>query len=1055
MSPASRSPVPYALFFLSGISGLVYQVVWVRQFGNLFGNTVHSAALVTAVFMCGLGVGSYLAGVWADRQAGRGAPALLAAYGWSEVAIGVLGAILAWVLPRLAGISAAISSYTRDGRGWYELSAGSHALRYAVAAILLAPMTLLMGGTLTLLIRYLVAGDLARAGARIGALYGFNTAGAALGCFLTDFALVPALGLGRTQIASAAINLAVGAAAAWAAKQPSNTAASTAAPAADASTGAPAAAPEEGARHAVALTAAAIALTGFAGMGMEIVWLRFLSGALGQFRAVFSLLLTVILVGMWAGALLGGWIHRRFGRPATAYVIVEALFVLATLALLASFDRAAIDRHLVEMLRDAGAARGGLSRGAQAFAMARAIALVVGLPSLLMGASFPLANANVQRVEAQVGRRAGALYLANTAGSVLGSLLAGFVLLPRLGAQQSVLVLAVAAAVAVVPLQLTTRRSLAEDRPLDGGDYAFAAAFVALAAALVAWALVLPEDHLRRRSLPDPHGDRFIAVSEGPSELLAVGVDPFGNRRLWTNGHSMSTTDPEAQRYMRAFAHVPLLMTEAPRDVLVICFGVGNTVHAASLHPSVAHLDLADLSRNVLDHGRYFAATNGGVLDDPRMRVLVNDGRQHLRMMPPGSYDLVTLEPPPISYAGVSALYSKEFYELAKSRLKPEGFVTQWLPVEQLAAPETLALVRAFLDVFPNAVLLSGERRDLVLLGTTGPSLAFDVAAVARRLRDRPAVAADLERVQLGHLAEIAGTFAANTDTLRRVTAGAAPVTDDVPSMEYSVVSKFASTTIPRDLFDVGGLAAFCPACAGAPGLDDLAAHLRVLGRLYGSDAFLRARSLSPRPVEVDLPPLLEGDDGSVARAIARSGYLQRIVGIDSHGLPMSLRAEQLAALETFASAHPESSLAALRLGLAHLAADRFDTAEAALRRAAAAPDAIAPAHFGLARALRRLSRTEDAIAAYRRGIELAPRDVLAHLGLAEAIFARGKPDEALPEIQRVLEIDPHNGVAHRIVCADLARRGALDGARAACQRALEAGAEVDEKLLDRVGIGR
>src|SRR5262249_5870876 len=137
--PSPRSLAPYALFFCSGVSGLVYQAVWVRQFGNVFGNTVHSAALVTAVFMCGLGVGSYLAGVWADRRASQGRRALLAAYGWSEVLIGVLGVALALVLPRLAGLSASLSSYTRGAHGWSELATSTEVIRHAFAALLLGP----------------------------------------------------------------------------------------------------------------------------------------------------------------------------------------------------------------------------------------------------------------------------------------------------------------------------------------------------------------------------------------------------------------------------------------------------------------------------------------------------------------------------------------------------------------------------------------------------------------------------------------------------------------------------------------------------------------------------------------------------------------------------------------------------------------------------------------------------------------------------------------------------------------------------------------------------
>ena len=167
----------YLLFFCSGAAGLIYQIVWVREFGNVFGNTVYSASLVIAVFMCGLGLGSYLAGRWADRHYLDGPGVLLRAYGSMEAAIAVLGLGISILLPRLGELSAAISTYTTDATGWHVLTPASLLARYAIAVVLLAPITGLMGGTLTLLIRHLVRDDLEAAGFKVGALYGVNTAG--------------------------------------------------------------------------------------------------------------------------------------------------------------------------------------------------------------------------------------------------------------------------------------------------------------------------------------------------------------------------------------------------------------------------------------------------------------------------------------------------------------------------------------------------------------------------------------------------------------------------------------------------------------------------------------------------------------------------------------------------------------------------------------------------------------------------------------------------------------------------------------------------------------
>jgi spermidine synthase len=251
----------------------------------------------------------------------------------------------------------------------------------------------------------------------------------------------------------------------------------------------------------------------------------------------------------------------------------------------------------------------------------------------------------------------------------------------------------------------------------------------------------------------------------------------------------MSSTSRLSQRYMRGLAHIPLLAIANPQTVLVIGFGVGNTTHAATLHPSIQRVEVADLSRGILAHADYFANVNQRVLGDPRVAVYVNDGRQHLQMRPELSYDLVTLEPPPIGYAGVAALYSREFYELVRSRLKVGGYVSQWLPAYQVPSRTALAMIRAFIDVFPQTVLVSGAEADLLLLGVNDSRIEIDPARIAAALSRAPAVEADLRRLDLGSVREIVGTFVASPHTLHEATRDATATSDDHPMQEYDVRS--------------------------------------------------------------------------------------------------------------------------------------------------------------------------------------------------------------------------------------------------------------------------
>src|SRR5437867_1316522 len=218
---------------------------------------------------------------------------------------------------------------------------------------------------------------------------------------------------------------------------------------------------------AVALTSLALALSGFAAMGLEILWFRHFSILLGGFRAVYSLLLSVILIGIGAGSLLSGFLHRHTARPAQWLIVVQASFVVFTLLGLAIADARDIERVVIadrasqaaagRAIEVALSAESGWTRAATALWFnARPILLEVAIPALLMGFRFPLAHATIQRAERSVGRRAGVLYLSNTAGAVCGSLAAGFLLLPALGIQGSATILTVAAALAVVPLYLAT-----------------------------------------------------------------------------------------------------------------------------------------------------------------------------------------------------------------------------------------------------------------------------------------------------------------------------------------------------------------------------------------------------------------------------------------------------------------------------------------------------------------------------------------------------------------------------------------------------------------------
>ncbi|MFT5679241.1 MAG: spermidine synthase [Myxococcota bacterium] len=721
--------------------------------------------MVTGVFMAGLGLGAWAGGAWADRRQ-TGA---LRAYGLVELAVAGWGMALAVLLP---GVSLEASWQVGEA-GW--LWPADLGRRIGLAIALLGPPAALMGATVSLLSRRVLAGHVGSTGWRMGVLMGANTAGAATGALACDLWLVPAVGVFGTQGVAAGIGLLAGIGALLLPDAPAE--------------------PSPAVGQAPSRYALSLALGGVAAMGLEVVWFRFIASALGSFRAALSMTLAVVLVGLWLGALLAGLLERTTRRPALLLAggqVATAVLALAAFVLFSPDDVLSAQLSLPPLPANLSTA-----------------ARLVLPAAIAMGMAFPLAAAAVQGPESHLGRRTGALFAAGSAGNLLGALGTGFVLLPILGMQGALLVLAcsaiAAAAVAVPPHRWWIL--------VPGG----------VAVMLFSG---LPDGRILAASFPAGRlaMEGVLAVSEGAEQTIVVTGAPQGPARLWTGGHPMSSTTPHAQRYMRFMAHMPLLLHPDPTRALVICFGVGNTTHAVSLHPSMAAIDVADLSPEVLRHASWFSHANRDVLDDPRVQVFVDDGRRVLASAGP-DYDLITLEPPPIAYAGVSALYSRELYEQAEARLSDGGFLSQWVPGYQVPAPAVLALVRAFVEVFPDAVLFVADRRELVLVGRKGGMGSVDLAELQQRIDGRPEVAADLEAIALPDAVALTGRFALTG--LLDVTAGVAPITDDNPVLEYAQDSQVTQTRLPPSLFDVTGIGAWCPECA-VPEAD------------YGAESFLR-----------------------------------------------------------------------------------------------------------------------------------------------------------------------------------------------------------------------
>ncbi len=762
-----RLPLLFCLFFVSGAAGLTFEILWIRALGLQFGTTTPAIATVLAAFMGGLALGNIAFGPRADRH-----PAPLRLYRHIEIGIGVSGLAVAALLLRGDAVLRPLAALVAESGGL------ATPLRLLLFGGLLLVPTTLMGATMPVMARALVRAGVT--GRTMGQLYAINTAGAVAGALLPDLLLVPRIGLLATACVAAGGNLAVAAAVGFA--------------------GVPAAAPARSRGGPTGriprLPVFLFAVSGLCAMGYEILWSRVHHHfSMGQV-ASFAVLLAVFLVFLSLGSVIATPLADRSERPTVTAAALLALTGPA--AFLPIVGIGAWAEHFNRLLPSIRGVHRADPSDVLALATASAIWLEAGA-CLLMGAAFPFLAAATVR-EGDAGRGAGRLLAANTLAGVVGSVVAGFLLLPALGVQSSLLLLA---ALATAVGGLTVLLSKPVDRRL-GITAAMAALLVGASASAV------PHDLLQRSYFSAFHGadTRVEVLTEGPTTTAAVARrHRFGQPAyllLLTPGVTMSDTQIGARRYMGLMGHLPMALSDDASDALLICYGVGNTARSLLTWPTLERLDVVDIAAEVLDNSPHFAEVHGGIdpLADPRVEVHIDDGRQHLRTSG-RRYDVITAEPPPPTDAGVVNLYTREYYAAAKGALKPGGVIAQWLPLFQLTSEESEQIVAAFVAEFPHTALWYGYGYQWILLGSDRP---IEPGPRWRGLT-HPGVAEDLR------------SFAADPQTLvderlqddaglRAMAQGVRPLTDDRPSLQYPRRGLGGQVEVPDGLVAQGTMLA-------------------------------------------------------------------------------------------------------------------------------------------------------------------------------------------------------------------------------------------------------
>ena len=733
-----------AVAFGSGAAALLFETLWFRVAGLALGHGVWASSVVLAAFMAGLALGN----AWAARRADAAThPARL--YAALEVTIGVCGLALVAGLPAAIPLLATPLGALRD-TPWLM-----NGLRLLLAFGTMMIPASAMGATLPVLVKSLSLHD-ARFAAVLGRLYGWNTLGAVVGALLGESLLLAALGMRGTALAALVLNLSSAAGALALGR----------AAAARPWKRAPAAVPGPITRPGRLLLLAAF-FSGATFLALEVVWFRLLALFVYGTSVVFAVLLAVVLAGIGLGGLTAARWLRGGRRAAPALPALALASACATLVTYAAFPR------VVDALLPPGQAAAALWHVAL-------LAVPLMLPvAWLSGVLFTALGEAARESLGGEARTAGLLTLANTIGGALGSLAGGFVLLPHVGLEGSLQLLAgVYAGIALLTVPSLASRE--RRGPLLG----------ALAAGLAALFLLFPTGQLRSKFLVHPTlafqepGSRIVAVREGILQtLVLMRTERFGRTlhlRLFTDGFSMSGTTAHSRRYMKAYVYLPVALHPALKDALLISYGVGSTAKALTDTDSIERIDVVDISPEILETSALvYPRRSDDPLEDPRVHVHVEDGRFFLQTTE-RRFDLVTSEPPPPKYAGVVNLYSREYFELIRARLNEGGISTYWLPVHNLSEADARAILRAWCDVFDDCTLWTGAGLDWMMMGTR--SLEVPVSeAFFRRQWDDPVVGPELRGVGFEDPAQMGATFLAGTKKLRRWTEHTPPVADDFP----------------------------------------------------------------------------------------------------------------------------------------------------------------------------------------------------------------------------------------------------------------------------------
>ncbi|MCL5281874.1 MAG: fused MFS/spermidine synthase [Planctomycetes bacterium] len=1001
------------LFLVSGATGLIYEVVWMRSLGTVFGNTVLAASTVLTAFMLGLALGSWLLGRAADRLRRP-----LRVYSYLELSLGVYAFAFPTILLHVDRFYLWFYQACEPGLCLLNL------VRFLVSMGILLLPTLLMGGTLPVLSAlWTIPVDQRdrglRTGQSVGLLYAVNTFGAVAGSFLAGYFLIRVFGVSRSIYWTAAANVLIGGLALLlslgikprritADPQPDKSRKPLPAVQSNLQTDA----------RVQTVVLLSIFVAGFCALALEVLWTRLLVFVLETSAYAFACMLTSFIFGLAVGSLISSrFLVPRLKNPIFSLGVVEFLLALSVagsiplLGLLWHIDLFVIEHWI-------GPRVSFFADMATHFLDALAVTFV---PTLLMGMVFPIAVQVCAPAWDTVSRRVGQVYAWNTMGCVSGSFVAGFLMIPLLGLRYSFFVVVAVLFVLAASLILWSSRR----RRLWG--LSLSASVVIM---IVAGLVYIDADVFLRTMNTYHYPSKIVFIDDGVTGTVTVHDLPDGDRLIAVDGVDVAGMDLMLRTTQKLQAYAPLLVHPNPQDVVQIGYGSGETC-GIGLASGAAHYSIVDICPGVFTAGTFFQDINRRSYENPRLRKIIMDGKNFIKLTKE-KFDVIMNDSTYPGTTGSSALYTYDHFRACRDHLKPGGVLSCWVPID-LRPEDIQIIVRSFQAAMPHSSLWMVNNclnKHAVLLGTLEP-MQLDLKRIGERM-SRSDLAADLRGISIYSPYDFVDCAVVTEEGLRKL-GGEGPLhTDDRPHLEFGVTIKRDSEACWLAVLDAicthhTSIAPYVTNAVTAPGpaespqailqqyCEGTEYTLRgMVGLLQGDPevvgrAFELAKKANPRDRDVDsILAELDGEIHALEKAVADRPNAEDLRSRLAQKYMVLRRFAQAAQqYESFLKVEPRNAAAWNNLGVCRRSLGQNDQAAEAFEQATQWNPGLLVPYENLADMYEKRGDMPEAEKVLRRALPMQTRTGQArvHDKLARLQFLQQRYDLAIQYLDTALEL--------------------------------------------------